>query len=73
MCKNSRGGSGCPLPPYSSLDRYYLIIWYVYIYCSRARDLDNKDIKFLHILLSYSYASMYNIMMATTKAETCSC
>ena len=28
---------------------------------------------FLHIVLIYSYASMYNLMMVTTKAETCSC
>jgi len=27
----------------------------------------------LHIELSYSYATMYNLMMTTTKAETCSC
>ena len=37
-------------------------------------DLDIKVIKvFLHIALIHSYASMYNLMMATTKAETCSC
>ena len=25
--------------------------------------------EFLHIVLNYSYATMYNLMMATTKAE----
>jgi len=38
-----------------------------------AEFLESSGIFFLHSVLSYSYATMYNLMKATTKAETCSC
>ena len=64
-------GTPChPSDSYSSLDRYYLICMRILLRCSRSRHQSYKS--FFHIVLIYSYSSMYNLMMATTKAETCS-
>jgi len=45
----------------------------MYTYTVNVRDLDIKVIKVYLFVLIYSYASMYNLMMVTIKAETCSC
>ena len=42
-------------------------------FCNYDVDIIVTKVFFLHIVLSYSYATMYNLMMATTKTETCSC
>jgi len=48
----------------------HLICIHVPLRCSRSR---HQSYESLHIVLSYSYSTMYNLMMATTRAETCIC
>ena len=46
----------------------------MYTYTVKMLEVSTSQLReFLHIVLSYSYATMYNLMMATTKAETRSC
>ena len=65
------------MPPHGALVLHQIIydylILYTYIYCQDARDLDIIVFFFLHIVLTLLSQAMYNLMMATTIAETCSC
>jgi hypothetical protein len=47
---------------------------YMYTYTAKVLEISTSKLsKFLHIVLIYSYASMYNLMITNTKAEKCSC
>jgi len=49
---------------------YIYIYTYTLLTCSRSR---HQSYESLHSVLSYSYSNMYYLMIATIKAETCSC